>query len=201
MPDIRDKYRKYLYEYYSLQGYNIQTPIDVLEQSNFIQNLYVQRTGDGLFISGQNSHQYFYSLFNEYHFISSVANIALDIRKNRELTIALIKSIDSTLAGLPFVSHRRTVGKSLNNITNIKERSYTPLKKVLPENLLNQIFRMFNKGNPIKDTLMDNIDYELYAKLINVKKIQKYPRLYSVVLQRLASIEYLRQRYSLKMNK
>lgn len=168
------------------------------EQSLFIQHLFVQRTGDGPFVSAQNAHQYFYSVYNEYNFIHAISAISLDVRRGRKLSIALIKQLDQELASMPFVSRRRTKGLSIKDIESIPEtyKSFNGLREKLPDWMVNLAYKILDRKKQT-DEITKSIDYDFYAPFLSVKSLKRFPNLYSDVIHRLASVEVVRKKLNI----
>lgn len=181
-------YQKYL----NLTSHN--KSLSDYEQSQFIQHLFVQRTGDGPFVSAQNAHQYFYSVYNEYNFIDSISAISLDVRRGRKLSIALIKQLDQELACMPFVSRRRTKGLSIKDIESIPDtyKSFNGLKEKLPDWMINLAYKILDHKKHT-DEIAKSIDYNFYSDLLSVKSLKRFPNLYSDIINRIASVEVVRK--------
>lgn len=190
---ILNDYRLQIINEYKKKNINSDQIMSIYQYKKFIQDMYAQRTGDSLFISAQNAHQFFYSIFNEYHFVHNVSNISKNVRSGRKLTIALIKSIDKELADLPFVSRRRTKGKNINDIESlpITYKSFNSIKNRLPIFLVNYIYKMLGRRTDLSK--LNTVDMSIYKDIINVNELIKYPHLNYEIINRIISLDYIRK--------
>ena len=165
-------------------------PLSQYQVTLLVQFIYAQRTGDGFFLSAMGAHLWSWSIYNEAWFILSAANIDVDVRRKRKLTIALIKDLDSKLATLPFVSHRRTRRNSVDKIKELPEvsKSYNGIKNLMPRFVVDFLYKKMGRRMG-KSLLISKLDFNRYSNIVKVCEMQKYPNLNSEYINRLASLD------------
>lgn len=197
-PKYQKLYTEYLLKIYKNRGFNVDENMDEKEQVRFNQMMAGQFTGDYMYNAGVQAHVYFYQIYNEYHFNHFIMDIALEAKKCRKLTIALIKAIDPELASYPFVSRRRTGKESVASISELpmQYKSYGNVKKMLPKCIVNYIYGRMGRKYDINR--LNAIDLTIYEEVVNVKEFRKHPNLYSGYLNRMSSVEVLRKKFNIQ---
>ena len=193
----RGQYLRYMLSFFEQRGFDVNRQLDEYEQMKFNQILYGELTGDYMYCSGVQAHIYFYQMFNEWHFNHFVSNIATRVKLGRKLTIDLIKNIDPELASYPFVSHRRTKRKCLNDVSDlpIEYANFNGIKRILPNWVVDFIYKRM--GRVFSPERFSQIDFKRYDDVIEVKPMMAHPNLYSAILNRLHSVETLRKIFNI----
>lgn len=193
----REQYLRYMLSFFEQRGFDVNRQLDEYEQMKFNQILYGELTGDYMYCSGVQAHIYFYQMFNEWHFNHFVSNIATRVKLGRKLTIDLIKNIDPELASYPFVSHRRTKRKCLNDVSDlpIEYANFNGIKRILPNWVVDFIYKRM--GRVFSPERFSQIDFKRYDDVIEVKPMMAHPNLYSAILNRLHSVETLRKIFNI----
>ena len=193
----REQYLRYMLSFFEQRGFDVNRQLDEYEQMKFNQILYGELTGDYMYCSGVQAHIYFYQMFNEWHFNHFVSNIATRVKLGRKLTIDLIKIIDPELASYPFVSHRRTKRKCLNDVSDlpIEYANFNGIKRILPNWVVDFIYKRM--GRVFSPERFSQIDFKRYDDVIEVKPMMAHPNLYSAILNRLHSVETLRKIFNI----
>lgn len=181
----------YLFEYFENRGFKKGVYMTECEQQDF--STYLDGFADFRTISGYMYHINRYSIYNEWHFMHFVSNIAFDVKSGRRLSIALIKSLDKDLANFPFVSRLLTRGSSVADISELpaQYKSYGNIKKLMPAWMQDLYYK--RKINSFDKKLMSEIEYDFYNDIINIKELKRYPALYKTVFERLYSMEVIRK--------
>jgi len=197
-PKKQDEYKKYLFHYFEQRGFDVHKKLSEKEQAEFTQMLCGQLTGDYMYNSGVQAHIYFYQIYNEWHFNHFITNIAFKAKMGRKLTLALITAIDPELGSYPFVSRRRTKRKSVNETNELPVQycGYSGIKEKLPNWVVDFIYKRM--GRVFSTERFNQIDFELYKDVINVKPLMSHPNLYSGILNRLCSVEILRKKIGIE---
>lgn len=198
MPKYQELYFDYLKKVYTGRGFDVNARLNEKEQVRFNQMMCGQFTGDYMYNDGVQSHMYFYQIYNEYHFNHFIMDIAFEAKCGRKLTLALIKAIDPELASYPFVSRRRTRKESVASVSKLplQYKGYGGVKKVLPKFVKNFIFGRMGRKYDV--SRIKNIDLSLYRELVHIDKYIKYPNLYSIYLNRMTSVEFLRKKFNIQ---
>ncbi len=193
--DVREKVAKYFNRIISERiGINENIIMSEQQQAAFCQ-LIAGQWSDSMYCSGSQAICYFYQIYNEWHFSHFVTNLAFyKVKGDRRLSLKLIKEMDSELASFPFVSRRRTSGKSISETESLptKYKSYNGIKKILPDMIVDVLYKLL-KRTSLKNDYSESIDYSLYKDVVNVNKLIKYPNLYYDINNRLISVDYIRK--------
>ena len=176
-------------------------PLSEQQQEELCQFLAGQ-FGDSMYNSSSQAHEYFYSLFNEWHFNHFIMNIAIDAKKGRKLTLALIRELDEELGSFPFVSRLNTCRESVNDVNElpVQYKSYSPfLKKIVPIWMINLVYNRVAliKSNLDKKMVKD-IDLNFYKDVIRSKHIKRNKNYYYDLINRLYSLEIIRKRFAIE---
>ena len=197
---MQEKWMNYIVGYFNSFGIPIGKDLSEKEQMDFywllVLYLVISRT-----ISAYEAHNDRYSIFSEWHFNYFVRNIAFSAKEGRRLTLALIKTFDPELASFPFISRVITAGSSVQETEAlpIQYRLGTigSLKSMMPDWMV-EIYKIF-RGVRFNKEYLAQIDFDTYADVVNVKRLQKYPGMYKTVLERLFSVEILRNKMQIMM--
>ncbi len=193
----RKHFIHYLEDLFNDRGYKKGKALSEQELSKFEGILLGELTGDFRYNSGCQAHIYYYNMYTEWHFNHYVSNIAFDVKNGRKLTLALIKAIDPEVGSYPFLSRLHTRRNSVNEVSElpIKYFSYLKIKKLLPKPLLNLVYKI--KGVNYKKMLLNDIDFDVYKDVVNIKQIKTYPNIYMDELNKIYSIEVLRKKFNI----
>lgn len=190
---------KHLSEYLSEHDITKDGVLSEIEQdilSRFVCGLL---THDYMYISACNACMYFYAIYNEWHFSHFISNIAFAARDKRKLSISLIKSIDKEVGSYPIISRLRTKRDSVNEISELPSiyKSYNWYKQHLPQFIVNYIYGKVGRSFP--KHYSSQIDYSLYINIVDIEKLQRYPNVYYITLQRLYSFDKIRKELRIKL--
>lgn len=193
-----EKWMNYIIDYFKCSGVPIGNKMSETEQMAFYHIL-VPRLILSNTISAYNACTRRYGMFEEYHFTRQVDGISFKAKEGRKLTLALIKGIDPELACYPFISRLVTRRDSVAGTTELptQYKHWGNLKKKLPDWFIDLYYR--RKGHCFNTTLLSGIDFSIYDDIINTKRVMSRPGLYKGVLERLYSLEVIRQKMNIKM--
>ena len=156
---------------------------------------------DSMYNSGSQAHEYFYSLYNEWHFNHFVMNIAIEAKKGRKLTLALITELDKELGSFPFVSRINTRRESVNEVKElpVQYKVYSPfLKKIIPVWMINLAYnRVALIKSNLDKTLVKKIDFDFYSDVIRSNHVRRNSTYYFDLINRLYSLEIIRKKYNI----
>lgn len=191
---MRDKLINRNMNYFEEIGIPNDKPLTELQLSVLTHEMLPKFTGDCLFVSGQNAHLFFYSIYNEWNFVNGVSHITMSVREGRKLSIAMIKHLNKKLADLPFVSRRRTKRNSVSSINSLPvvNKSYNKIKALLPNILVDFLYKRL--GRIFSNEKLSQIDFSYYKNVVNINMLKKYPNLYSGILNRMYSLEIIRKK-------
>lgn len=204
-PRLNNKMNRAVVDFFSTYlnercGFESNKKLTEQQQSEFSQMMGGQ-LADAVYNSAAQAHEYFYSMYNEWHFNHFIHNIAFDAKKGRRLTIALIKAIDPVLGGFPFVSRLNTRRNSVNEIDELplQYKVSSPLKKYVPIWVKNLLYNYLSvRKADIDNSIIDGIDFSLYKEVIKTGFVKKNKNMYSDTLKRLYSIEVIRRRFNIQ---
>ena len=98
---------------------------------NILRQVLIARYGDSNWISYVNQNMFFLAPFTDSRIAFRTFLIPSKFKKNRKLTIRMIKLLSPELANYPFLSHLVNPGDSLTDINEIKEKPLWNMKKAL----------------------------------------------------------------------
>ena len=174
------------------------TEMQQAEFSQFIGGEYA----DALYNSAAQAHEYFYQLYNEWHFNHFIHNIAFEAKQGRKLTLALITKIDPELGSFPFVSRLNTRRNSVNEVHELPMQYsvHSPLKKYVPIWVKNLLYNYLSvRKATLDDGICEQIDFDLYKDVIKSNFIKRNKNFFSDTIKRLYSVDVIRKKMNISM--
>lgn len=195
---VADFLSEYVHERLGFAPSQVLSEMQQAELSQFMGGQF----GDALYNSAAQAHEYFYSLYNEWHFNHFIHNIAFEAKQGRKLTLALITKIDPELGSFPFVSRLNTRRNSVNEVHELpmQYRVHSPLKKYVPIWVKNLLYNYLSvRKATLDDGICEQIDFDLYKDVIKSNFIKRNKNFFSDTIKRLYSVDVIRKKMNISM--